>query len=51
MWKDYSSIQTKILKEMTYILLISIGVWCFIWIQGEYSAFESESDLDRKSVV
>ena len=51
MWKDYSSIQTKILKEMTYILLISIGVWCFIWIQGEYSAFESESDLLRSAYI
>lgn len=51
MWKDYSSIQTKILKKMTYILLISIGVWCFIWIQGEYSAFESESDLLRSAYI
>lgn len=36
---------------MIYIVFISIGLWCFIWIQGEYSTFKSESDLLRSSYL
>ncbi|MBU8849853.1 MAG: cache domain-containing protein, partial [Desulfobacterales bacterium] len=28
---------------MISIALVSIGLWCLIWIQGEYSAFKTES--------
>jgi len=51
MWKDKSSIQTKFLNKMTYVVFISIGLWCFVWIQGEYSTFKSESDSFRSAYI
>jgi nitrogen fixation negative regulator NifL len=47
MWKDKSSIQTKFLNKMIFIVLVSIGLWCLIWIQDEYSSFNSESESLR----
>jgi len=51
MWKDKSSIQTKFLNKMMYIVFISVGLWCLIWIQGEYSTFKSESDSLRSNYI
>jgi len=42
-----TSIQTKFLKNMIIIALVSIGLWSVVWIHGEYAAFKDESDLLR----
>jgi len=47
MWTDKTSIQTKFLRNMITIALVSIGLWCVIWIHGEYSAFKVESESLR----
>ncbi len=47
MWKGKSSIQTKFLNRMILIVFVSIGLWCLIWIEYEYSTFETESDSLR----
>jgi hypothetical protein len=43
MWEDKSSIKTKFLNQMILIVFVSIGLWCLIWIHGEYSTFKAES--------
>ncbi|MCP3891928.1 MAG: response regulator [Desulfobulbaceae bacterium] len=43
MWKGKSSIKTKFLNRMILIVFVSIGLWCLIWVDYEYSEFETES--------
>ena len=51
MRKNKSSIQTEFLNKMILIVLVSIGLWCLIWIQGEYSTFKSESIALRSESI
>jgi PAS domain S-box-containing protein len=41
------SIQSKFLRNMILIALISTGLWCVIWINSEYSSFKAESESLR----
>jgi PAS domain S-box-containing protein len=51
MWADRTSIQAKYLRNMIFITLVSIGLWCFIWVSGEYSAFQNESESLRAEYI
>jgi len=51
MWKDRSSIQTKFFRNMLYITLASISLWCLDWLQGEYSSFRAESEAIRADYI
>lgn len=48
MWNNKSSIQATFLKNMILISLVSIGLYCLIWIHSEYSSFKAESASLRK---
>jgi len=43
MLRDKTSIQAKFLRNMISIALVSIILWCLIWIHGEYVSFKIES--------
>ena len=49
--KKLSSIQLKFFRNMIVIALASIGLWCLIWVQGEYSAFNKESESLRSGYL
>ncbi len=51
MWGDKTSIQAKFLRNMISIALVSIGLWCLIWVYGEYSAFNVESESMRAEYI
>jgi PAS domain S-box-containing protein len=51
MWPDQTSIQTKFLRHMIIIALVSIGLWCLIWIHGEYSVFKIEAESLRTDYI
>jgi PAS domain S-box-containing protein len=47
MGKDKSSIQSKILRNMIFISLVSIGLWILILALGEYASFRAETEILR----
>ena len=51
MGKDKLSIQTKFFNKMIYLVFISIGLWCFVWIYDETSTFKSEAESLRLEYV
>ena len=51
MWADKTSIRTKFFRNMISIAVVSIGLWCLIWIYGEYSDFTAESESLRAEFI
>ena len=51
MWADKTSIRTKFFRNMISIAVVSIGLWCLIWIYGEYSDFTTESESLRAEFI
>ena len=45
------SIHSKFVQKLIFIVLISIGLWYFLFIYGEYSTFRSESVSLRASYI
>ncbi|MCD4743382.1 MAG: hypothetical protein K8R67_13005 [Desulfobacteraceae bacterium] len=46
-----NSIQAKFLKNMIFIAVASIVLWSVLWIQGEYSDFNAESERLRLEYI